>query len=387
MISYYDLNSNHSYIISIKLCRDFDNRIISLINRSLIEDFSSSDNVINLVLEEVKELSRLYLGLFNEIYNRYLATRVNCLPNLDDVFFVAMSRIIKSLENPKAIQYLISKAQMCLNRIKMHLTYKLLEFFLLPDEIQYIYAEIIFSVNDPTKTFIILDFIYKYSFDKLEQTQISAELSNKFVRKALQNPFRKVLNGFIPDKTQLRSFLEIVSPKIYLVTMPARIFGITLKNQTIAIKIFKEETENEGATFVIYMHELARFLRRVDCQKINETSKRISDGIKQGSEGGFSLEEMLFGAKLLYIYDEAGAFILEENMEDMFNKSIQESLKISDAENGSSIDNPVQRITLIQAFQTEFHRRNTPNSKCHKIDLCKYGNAIMLGTCATIYGL
>ena len=79
--------------------------------------------------------------------------------------------------------------------------------------------------------------------------------------------------------------------------MPQKIFGITLKTRSISIKYFEGSTGSQGASFVIYLHELAHFLSRADCTTISDAFLRKSQ------EAGENEEDIIwkkyFLAKLL----------------------------------------------------------------------------------------
>ena len=393
LICFYDINSPHPYENLIKLSREFDERIIDLIIKSLMNEFSNHQMLENQILIVINEISQAYENLFVEINDRYLSTPVKRYPNLDDVLFIAVSRIFKSLQNPLVIPELVLYVQKFLNSEKVYLTPKLIELCLLPEEIQYSYAEIIFSISDPEKSLPILCFIYEKFGEILPYSKIPSEWSEKFISRALQNPYRDILNKYIPTKKdKLLKVLKEVTSRIHLLTTPGRFYGITLKNQSIVIKLFRETSGNEGATFAVYLHELAHFLRRVGCKNIMETNKRKSHEIEAGSEGGYALEEMTFGSRLLSINDDAGVFLLSENFEEILSKKIKKILKKKATENSpvkkfSELPTEEQTIVLHEAFQTEFQYRNKGTSTEHRIYLCRYGGPIMLGFCGSVYGL
>jgi hypothetical protein len=144
-----------------------------------------------------------------------------------------------------------------------------------------------------------------------------------------------------------------------LLTVPNKSYGLTLNSLNMVIKLFKESRGNEGATFVVYLHELAHFPQRADFKTFGECNSPTSQ--KKGiEEGGFQLENELFDTQLFFITYEAAEYIFESNI-------------------------PAD----LEIFKSTFKNLNQyierdPNGT--KINLSRTGSIIYFGTCGNRYG-
>ena len=82
---------------------------------------------------------------------------------------------------------------------------------------------------------------------------------------------------------------------------------------------------------MVYLHELAHYLRRAKCITIRDASNRKSqeDGEE---EGGYGLEIKLFGEIAKYITDEAGGFLLSDNLAEIIGEYRKDLMDKTDSQ-------------------------------------------------------
>ena len=143
---------------------------------------------------------------------------------------------------------------------------------------------------------------------------------------------------------------------IILIEMPKFTSGLTLISQTIAIKLFKQKVGAKGASFIVYLHELAHYLQRIRCNTVLEAGKKKSLDNFRVSEGGNLLEETLFGKVLERVSIPAAQFTI----------SCSSSISLSD-------------------FQRKFDELNANIHGVKYINLKSSSDSIYLGSCGTKY--
>ena len=146
------------------------------------------------------------------------------------------------------------------------------------------------------------------------------------------SPFLNDFNKFIECefiKEELRSFLKCdadiqnvydneILPNIYLGNLFPSTAGFTSQNRRIFIKDYSRKSRDtsdsaRGAIFIVLVHEISHFLRRLTCERREDWSReRITLEEGNSSESGesrFKLEKILFGSRINFINDAAARFL------------------------------------------------------------------------------
>ena len=199
---------------------------------------------------------------------------------------------------------------------------------------------------------------------------------DKFINSALQSPYAEILLHFKKSGIPLNELLR-ESHRKYLFSNYASeyVFGITLNNRSIALRLFAESTGSQGATFIIYLHELAHFLRIASCTTIHETFQRKNHEERKMKEDiiwkkcylARSSMRLLMKQEILFcarIYKKTSTCI-EKILEKIFFTA---------------------RSSNVELFQLIFKANNKHYPGVNSISLCRMGGAIYLGECGSFYG-
>ena len=358
----------------INLTRKVDKLLIDTIKDSLVDDCFNLTERDRKIKDQLATLIKKYSTIHREFYQRYMNTLIRVeKPIVDEVLFLAVCKFLDNLENQACLNEFITQIEKFMRNEKAYLTHRFLYLRLLPQDIQYIYAEIIMTINDPKKFAFIIRFIFQKLPFALDYKLLDTEWKENFISTALREPFYDTLTHFTNENILVH--LRKATECIYLVDMPKKLFGITLKTQAISLKFFKEISGNQGATFIVYLHEMAHYLRRTNCSTISQACARKSEEHGE-KEGGYKLEKMLFGNIVELITDEAGEFILSSNL----SKQIENYKELR-------IEEPDPPLSNQQIFQKLFKIENKSSREKNSIELCRFGGKIYLGGCASVYGV
>ena len=139
-----------------------------------------------------------------------------------------------------------------------------------PKEYQYIIFEVMQGISSEKIGYI--DYLFTKLPFKIKFRRLKPSWREKFNKRALGSPFKDKLGGFIRTKHDtLENLLGKAIQHVYILELPSCVSGITLNNKFIAISLFTDPKNKKGATFFVYLHELAHYLRRSDCITIEQS--------------------------------------------------------------------------------------------------------------------
>ena len=375
LTNFLGVSSSWSTNKFLQLCTDIDEFIIDPIQKTAIDECRDSNLIFTIVSQNIDKLYLKHQDTYNDYEQRYMTLAINSSkPCLQQLYFLAIVKLLTYLRYKDCLSELIYQVGSSLINHQVYISDKFLILMLLPQKIQYIYVEMILTIDDSTKYRYIIKFIYETVPKGLDYMKF--QWKDKFIQTALQSPYAETLAHFKNSDLSLEALLHEITENIYLVTMPQKIFGITLKTRSISIKYFEGSTGSQGASFVIYLHELAHFLRRANCTTISDAFLRKSQEAGE-NEGGYHLEEILFGKIVEEITSGGRDFILCENLQEKINM-YREDIR----------ENPLaqQEASNVKLFQMLFAANNKHYPGVDSISLCRMGGAIYLGECGSFYG-
>ena len=339
-----------------RISKDIDKAVFFTIKTLLINDAISPELLIK---ENVENLLSQYQSVFNDCSENYLSTSTHSYPDIDCLLCLFLQNFLHSLSFPEVLTYIFELVEKFIGNLgEICLESKIKAFEKLEIREQYIYAEIFLSLSQPKQKIKILNFLFKDFERNLDYKEIKKEWADDFIDIACKPIFKTILDRFIPKKNKnLKVILQSITPRIVLCSLPENLYGVTQKNLTIIIKNFNNEPGCKGATFAVFLHELAHYLQRIKSKTIRVSCERKSDQFTENAEGGFEIEKMIFGSELKIITEEAADYLVSKNLPED-----------------------------ISVFQQEFQLRNTNSSNGNVINLSRSGNDIYLGRCGSYFG-
>ncbi|OMJ75165.1 hypothetical protein SteCoe_25748 [Stentor coeruleus] len=223
----------------------------------------------------------------------------------------------------------------------------------LPQQIQYFMAEILASIGKTEVNW------FYFVIEKVQRNILFKEICKEwvadYVQLACAPPYCTFLNEFKEEKNDdLRTLLEGISPKIFLMDLPENVYGRTFYSSSIVLKLPLEDEGSKGATFVIYLHELAHYLQRSKSETIGASLSPRSEKNFDVLEGGYFIENKIFGTCLYYITVEAADYIVSMQVDKDHNR-----------------------------FMEVFRKKNEFGEGKKMISLHRSNNVILLGECGS----
>ena len=350
---YTNPNPRNSKIIA----EDIDQNLFPSIFESYISKSISSTKDLEAKAAMAARLALKYRNIFVHSIEEFKSTPIPSVPRIDSLMCIFLQNFLLVFPT----QIVQSFLENCYLKYRSELIYfnlynRILKIFKLPEESACSIAEVLCCINESEKTINIIKYLICGINENLKYKLIHPEWASLFISQSLQSPFREVLEGFKNSDLPLENLLPTVTYGIYLVKFPKRLYGYTSKAQRILFHYFNDGFGEQGATFVVYLHELAHYLQRLQCKNVLQTLESKSDEYGE-KEGGRELEKRLFGSYLQHFTNEAAEFII-----------------------GSEC------ITNRFAFQEEFKKKNTVKGDSRVIGLARSETVIYLGTCASSYG-
>ena len=232
------------------------------------------------------------------------------MPNIEDLLCLALKHILENCLTDsfnQVYEYLIRIHQQYAN---ISLTSIIREIAKFPTGMQYVLAEHLYRVNNVNGCRMMIFFIKKVN-ESLDYITIDKTWADEFIELACSAPFIDFLSPYIRgEDTDLRRLLGLVTDKITLMDLPEGVLGVTFYNLTMCIKLFPEQSGSKGATFFVYLRELAHYLQRVSGAVIKECEGPKSMTNFNVPEVGYQLEQKLFGHRLLMITGEAADYLV-----------------------------------------------------------------------------
>ena len=235
--------------------------------------------------------------------------------------------------------------------------HKIRNFRLYPPLIQCSLAQMLMEINNKKKRVCFMKYIMNVLKKKFAYEKIEENARIEYINQALKSPFVEILKNFNDSTIPLEVILDNATKDIYLFTFPENHYGFTSNNQHISIHLFSKEFAKKGAIFIVLLYELAHYLKRVNCQTVEEAIIRKS--FEQNYEGGRNLEVELFGHTIHFLTEAASIFLLQD---------------------------PLPQTP--KEFQDQFDIKNNIADGSHKkfVTLSRSGKVALLGYCACSYG-
>ncbi|OMJ68329.1 hypothetical protein SteCoe_34248 [Stentor coeruleus] len=256
-----------------------------------------------------KSITQSGKSLINQYKCNYRITPSQTLPNIQELLCLGLYNLVKiSLDNgfKEDFVYYYKKYG---KQENFSLCSLIRHIDQLPEQIQYFIAEILAKLRKTEVNWFY--FVIEKVQKNLRFEIISQEWATDFIQLASSPPYCNILNKFKQDQnTDLKVILERITPKIILMELPEKNYGRTFYNNSIVLKLFFENEGSKGATFVIYLHELAHYLQRSQSDTIGASESPKSEKKFGVREGGYLIEREIFGSCLYYITVEAANYIV-----------------------------------------------------------------------------
>ena len=262
LLCFFKSFNNHELIFSQELSKMIDEKLMpNYFNFKQILNYNYHSQIEDIIQSHGHEtIQKLEIK-----YNKTLSYEI---PELDSVceafllkFLKAYSFIFSYLKKNYKAETPMSRFILLSSIIRKITSY--------PKEIQYIIFEVMHGINSENVGYIV--YLFRKLSSTIEFSSLKPAWREEFNKRALGNPFRGKLEGFIRTQHDtLEILLEKAIQHVYIMELPDCVSGITLNNKYIAISLFTDPKNEKGATFFIYLHELARCLSRSNCNNIHQ---------------------------------------------------------------------------------------------------------------------
>ena len=317
------------------ISKNIDNDLFPSFFQSLYsETINPEKNTVNITNISNHILSN-YQNVFNECLEEYKHQNINSLPNIDTVLCLFLKEFLLCYPE-KEIQMLFIKISETNSRKigSFSILHKIRNFRLYPPLIQCSLAQMLMEINNKKKRVCFMKYIMNVLKKKFAYEKIEENARIEYINQALKSPFVEILKHFYDSEIPLEEILDNATKNIYLFQFPENHFGFTSKNQHISIHLFSQGLVKKGAIFIVLLHELAHYLKRVNCQTVEEAIIRKS--FEPNHEGGRNLEVLLFGHTIHLLTEAASTFLLKDPLPQTlegFQKQFDFENNIADGSN------------------------------------------------------
>ena len=127
------------------------------------------------------------------------------------------------------------------------------------------------------------------------------------------------LSKFITAGSELWSiYKDEILPNIFLANLFPGTTGYVTQNKRIFIKDYshnnKDKSESaRGAIFVVLLHEITHFLRRLSCRFLIDISRNKTPPDGSNPSAGYTFEDNIFGSRVHFITNRAASFLMIHN--------------------------------------------------------------------------
>ena len=341
-----------------RISKNIDNDLFPSFFQSLYsEAINPAKNTVNITNISNHILSD-YQNVFNECLEEYKHQNINSLPNIDAVLCLFLKEFLLCYPE-KEIQMLFIKISETNSRKigSFSILHKIRNFRLYPPLIQCSLAQMLMEINNKKKRVCFMKYIMNVLKKKFAYEKIEENARIEYINQALKSPFVEILKNFNDSTIPLEVILDNATKDIYLFTFPENHYGFTSNNQHISIHLFSKEFAKKGAIFIVLLYELAHYLKRVNCQTVEEAI--LVKSFEPNYEGGRNLEVQLFGHTIHFLTEAASIFLLQD---------------------------PLPQTP--KEFQDQFDIKNNIADGSHKkfVTLSRSGKVALLGYCACSYG-
>ena len=265
-----------------------------------------SDNIRSIALESIL---MDHFELFDFAESLYYDTKVRDIPNIGYTICTVLRSLINHIHFPVYIEYFRSLYNTYGINCLYFLRQKIMYFEQFPEIMQFRILEIMRQLG--TDNTAELNYLFFTITPALKQQALPEEWAESFIELATSSPFKEVLKTFYSGDSSLESLITRTTYEIVLMKLPKTLHGITLNNLSLILKLLKPSRGSKGATFIIYFHELAHFLLRVNSETFKQVDSPKSTE-KGFEEAGYYAERLLFDDKLQAVTYEAAEFIFKE---------------------------------------------------------------------------
>lgn len=286
-------------------------------------------------------------AIFKQSKRVYCETLVNTIPDTQVMLLIFLKRFLKAVCKLTIRNFFRNEHKRGVAIMYMRNQVRII--FRYPLNVQYAIGEVLTSIEGNEKE--TTRYLFK-NLNRIKASKIDLCWAQDFILAACNPPFREILENYNTQKIDLEVAISRCTYDITLMDLPKFLAGLTLRNNNIVIKYFDEDTGSKGATFFVYLHELANYLQKVNCRNIEENRLIKSQDNNFGIEAGKHLEETYFGGEQGSISEEAAEFLTSGN-----------------------VPSTVAELT------SEFIRLNEDKKGKARIELKQFGNSIYLGYC------
>ena len=171
-------------------------------------------------------------------------------------------------------------------------------------------------------------FFFPKKFTTLPYAQVTSfaitQLANEFDAIIRCKFIEEELGNFITaDAEVLSIYRNEILPNTFLANVFPGTTGYVTQNKRIFIKDYSRNNKDtsdsaRGAIFVVLLHEITHFLRRLSCQfrsdiSRNKTPPDESNPSAERREAGYKFEDSIFGSRVHFITNKAARFLMNHN--------------------------------------------------------------------------
>ena len=291
---------------------------------------------------------------FENCKQRYESTEVRAYPSIEDLLCLALKNLLENCLSDwlnKVYDYLLKNYH---QYAAISLTSIIKQIAKFPLEMQYALAEHLYRVGNVNDYKMVIFFVEKVN-SSLQYQRIDKSWAEDFINIACSSPYKEYLLPYMKvDNTDLEAQLRLITDTIIRMQLPDGVSGVTFCNLTMCIRLFPESRGCKGASFIVYLHELAHYLQRASGRVIKECESLASWKNVQVPESGDKIERDLFGSRIYLVTDEAAEYLVTPPLSDSY-----------------------------EVFMQEFNRRNRLTETASLINFKRSGGPIYLGRCGS----
>ena len=344
--------NKHKEVITFPLSNQISNDIDKGIIFPIFNSTQNSDDLKNQIRENALKIKENYKECIRVSLENYYNSPIHANIDTQIHIILVINNFLEKCHEDFVVDYF--KDQHNLGKFCMSLSNQIQILSHFPLHIQNALCGLFLTLNEYYSD--VIGYMFKKLNRNLKYEAISSDWATDFIDRAANPPFSDILAKFNTSGEDLRCILQAMTHNIILIEMPKFTSGLTLISQIIAIKLFKQKAGAKGASFIVYLHELAHYLQRIKCNTVLEAGEKKSLDNFRVSEGGNLLEETLFGKVLDRVSIPAAQFTI----------SCSSSISLED-------------------FQRKFDELNANVHGVKYINLKSSRDFIYLGSCGSKY--
>ena len=342
-------NNSAVFPVAFSIATEIENTIL----RRIFQEKLAGRSIKNLI-SDCDGLIRKHNQTFENCKQKYESTEVRTYPNIEDLLCLALKNILESCLSDWFDKVYIYLLKVYHNYAKISLSSIIREIAKFPIEMQYALAEHLYRVGNVNDYKMVIFFVEKVN-SSLQYQRIDKSWAEDFINIACSSPYKEYLLPYMKvDNTDLEAQLRLITDTIIRMQLPDGVSGVTFYNLTMCIRLFPESRGCKGASFIIYLHELAHYLQRTSGKTIGQCESPQNWKNFGVREAGLNIERGLFGNELFIVTDEAAEYLVTPPLP-----------------------------TSHEEFLQEFKKRNEMTGDASLINLTRSGGPIYLGRCGS----